>query len=129
MIYGIGSDLVKVARIAGAQQRNPRFVRRILGELELAEYARRASQDEARALHFLATRFAAKEAFAKALGTGVRKPMSWPLLQTLPSKLGRPEILTSGLLAEHMQALGLRAHVSLADEGEYALAHVIIETV
>jgi holo-[acyl-carrier protein] synthase len=78
MIYGIGTDVCDIRRIAGAlQRRGERFAQRVLGAQELAVFHARHARVAARGVAFLATRFAAKEAFSKAIGLGLRQPMGW----------------------------------------------------
>lgn len=128
MIYGIGTDLIQIARIDAVVQRHGiRFVERILGVEELEKYTQRSSRSAPRGLRFLATRFAAKEAFSKAIGLGMRMPMTWRAMQTLSAPGGRPVIVTSGALDAFMQRHGLSAQVSLTDEVDYAVAFVIVE--
>ncbi len=130
MIYGIGTDIVQVSRMRAILARSgERFARKVLGPQEFAEFClRRASSDE-RAVHYLANRYAVKEAFCKALGTGFRAPMSWHGLQTLNAGNGRPQAHYAGALLEHMQQHALQAHVAISDEVDYALAFVTLEQV
>ena len=104
MIYGIGTDIVQVSRVRAILARSgERFARKVLGPQEFAEFClRRASSDE-RALHYLANRYAVKEAFCKALGTGFRAPMSWHGLQTINAENVRPQAHYAGALQAHMQ--------------------------
>ncbi len=128
MIYGIGTDILQINRIDTALQRHGlRFAEKILGDEELEKFHRRDAQLHARAVRFLATRFAAKEAFAKAIGLGIRMPMTWRAMQTLNASSGKPIVHTSGLLAQFMLDNGLNAHVSITDEADYAVAFVMIE--
>jgi holo-[acyl-carrier protein] synthase len=128
MIYGVGTDIMKIDRIAAALERyGDRFAERILGEQELEKYHRRKAKVAARGLRFLATRFAAKEAFSKAIGLGIRMPMTWRSAQILNTPSGKPIVVTSGKLAEFMELNGLTAQVSITDEVEYAVAFVIVE--
>lgn len=128
MIHGIGTDLIQVGRIAAALQRSgERFAEKILGADELDEFHRRRAQNPARGLRYLATRFAAKEAFSKAIGLGLRLPMRWRSMQTLNAASGQPCILTSGELANYLEQHGLMAHISITDEVDYAVAFVIVE--
>ncbi|MBC3932871.1 holo-ACP synthase [Undibacterium curvum] len=128
MIYGIGNDITRVDRMQLALQRSgPRFAEKILGAQEWQIYQQRAAQSELRAMHYLATRFAAKEAFGKAIGTGVRLPMTLKNLQTLNDAQGKPVLHYSDTLASWMQTQRLKAHVSLSDEKDYALAFVVVE--
>lgn len=128
-IAGIGMDLVRMERIDRAWQRHPdRFPEKILGEDELRVFKARAARDRARGVRYLATRFAAKEAFSKAIGLGMRMPMWWTRMQTLNMKGGRPAVVLSGPLAQwYATRFGL-AHVSLTDESEYGAAYVVVET-
>ncbi|MES2104822.1 MAG: holo-ACP synthase [Pseudomonadota bacterium] len=128
MIYGIGTDIIQISRIEAALARNgERFAGKILGPEELEKYRRRKAKVEARGIRFLATRFAAKEAFSKAIGMGMRMPMTWRAMQTLNAPSGQPIAVTSGSLHEWMTAQGLTARVSITDETDYAVAFVIVE--
>ena len=128
MIYGIGTDIIQIARIEAALSRNgDRFAEKILGPEELHKFHQRRAKVEARGLRFLATRFAAKEAFSKAIGLGMRMPMTWRSLQTLNAAGGKPVAVASGLLKEFMEQNGLTAQVSITDEADYAVAFVIVE--
>ncbi|WP_334187486.1 holo-ACP synthase [Noviherbaspirillum sp.] len=128
MIYGIGTDIIQISRIEAALARNgERFAEKILGPEELEKYRRRKIKVEARGLRFLATRFAAKEAFSKAIGLGMRMPMTWRAMQTLNAPSGKPVAVTSGALKEFMEQNGLTAQVSITDEADYAVAFVIVE--
>lgn len=124
MIYGVGTDLVEVARIARALQRfGQRFARRILAEPELRRF--RAHRQPA---SYLAKRFAAKEAFAKALGTGIHAPANWHGVWVENLKSGKPVLKFSSALEKLLlQKEILHAHVSLADERGIAAATVILE--
>lgn len=127
-IYGIGTDMVEVARIAAVVERTgERFARRVLGADELALYHARAARSEKRGLAFLATRFAAKEAFSKAIGMGMHWPMTWRALQTLNEPGGRPVVVASGELSEWLAQRAITARISLTDEHDYAMAFVIAE--
>jgi len=79
-----------------------------------------------RGLRFLATRFAAKEAFSKALGLGMRMPMTWRSAQMLGAPGGKPQIACSGALDQFMRDNKLSAQVSISDEAEYGVAFVIV---
>lgn len=128
MIYGVGTDIVQVARMRAVLARSgERFARKVLGSQEFAEFALRRASSEERALHYLANRYAVKEAFCKALGTGFRAPMSWHGLQTINTENGRPQAHYAGALQAYMQEHALRAHVAISDEVEYALAFVTLE--
>lgn len=122
-------DLVKMDRIDRAWLRHPeRFPEKILGEDELRVFKARAARDRGRGVRYLATRFAAKEAFSKAIGLGMRMPMWWTRMQTLNMKGGRPAVVLSGPLALWYASRFGTAHVSLTDESEYGAAYVVVET-
>ncbi|MES2537264.1 MAG: holo-ACP synthase [Pseudomonadota bacterium] len=128
MIYGIGTDIIQISRVAGVLERNgDRFAEKILGPEELEKYHRRKAKVAARGIRFLATRFAAKEAFSKAIGLGMRMPMTWRAMQVLNVPGGKPIAVPSGALKEFMEKNGLTAQVSITDEAEYAVAFVILE--
>jgi holo-[acyl-carrier protein] synthase len=128
-IYGIGTDLVQVSRIAAVMQRTRgRFAEKVLGADELRVYHARNARSEVRGLAFLATRFSAKEAFSKAIGLGMHWPMTWRALQTLNEPSGKPIVVASGELAEWLAARGITARVTLSDERDYAVSFVIAET-
>ncbi len=130
MIYGIGIDLIEIERIAQAQARHgDRFAQRILGPDETQRFEARRGRSEARGLAYLATRFAAKEAVSKAIGLGMRQPMSWRSVQILNAPSGRPEAVANGALAEFMRARRLKLRVSVSDERSVAAAFVIAEIV
>ncbi|NHZ88900.1 holo-ACP synthase [Massilia sp. CCM 8733] len=126
MIYGIGTDIVQVSRIGAALARSERFASKILGEDELAVFRQRREQNAVRGLRYLATRFAAKEAFSKALGLGLRAPMAWRSAQMLNTPQGQPVMVCSGALADFMRQNGLCAQVTVSDEAEYGVAFVIV---
>ncbi len=129
MIYGIGTDICDIRRIAATlERRGDRFAEKVLGPGELAVYHHRRAKVEARGLSYLATRFSAKEAFSKAIGLGMRLPMVWTRCETLNAPSGKPEIRLHGELAEWFEARGLVAHVTVTDETDYAAAFVVVET-
>ena len=96
----------------------------MLGPDELRIYHARRARSEVRGLAFLATRFSAKEAFSKAIGLGMRWPMTWRALQTLNEPSGKPMVVASGELAEWLDARGITAHVTVTDERDYAVSFV-----
>jgi len=127
MIYGIGTDIVQISRVEAALARSgPRFAEKILGPQELEKYHARRARSEVRGLRFLATRFSAKEAFSKAIGLGMRMPMTWRSAQMLNDPSGKPTIVCSGALAEFMQQNKLSAQVTISDEADYGVAFVIV---
>ncbi|MES2832233.1 MAG: holo-ACP synthase [Pseudomonadota bacterium] len=128
MIYGIGTDIVRIARIEAALARHgKRFTDKILGPAEAAIYHRRRSTSPIRGLRFVATRFAAKEAFSKALGLGMRPPMCWHALEVVNTDTGKPQASFSGALKDYMHLHALSAQVSITDEADYAVAFVLVE--
>ncbi len=124
MILGVGTDIARVARFEAAQARHgERFAARLLGDDELASYRQRG-----RPAAFLAKRFAAKEAFVKALGTGLRHGMRWTEIQVVNDALGRPALDLAGRARELAEAEGVRnLHLSLSDEAAFAVAFVVLE--
>lgn len=130
MIYGIGTDILQISRLEAALGRHgDRFAEKILGKEEMEKYLRRKAKVEARGVRFLATRFAAKEAFSKAIGLGMRMPMTWRSMQVLNAPSGKPVVVCGGVLKEWMDERGLSAHVTVTDEVEYAVAFVVVEKV
>jgi holo-[acyl-carrier protein] synthase len=128
MIAGIGTDLCDCRRMAAALGRHgERFAERVLGPQELLTFKQRHAANEAHGVRYLATRFAAKEALSKAIGLGMRAPMSWRACETLNDDLGRPALQLHGELAAWLAQRQWRAHVSLSDDGDYALAYVVVE--
>lgn len=127
-IAGIGTDLLAVARIERIYAKyGDKFVRRILGPDEQLVHAKRAARDPRRGIMYLATRFAAKEAFSKAIGLGMRMPMAWSRMQTLNGPGGRPYVqLSEPLAGWYAQRFGV-AHVSVTDEHDIVAAYVVVE--
>jgi holo-[acyl-carrier protein] synthase len=127
MIYGIGTDIVQVSRIEAALARNgDRFAEKILGPEELVKFHARRARNEVRGMRFLATRFSAKEAFSKAIGLGLRMPMTWRSAQMLNEPSGKPVMVCSGALGQFMLDNRLTAQVTISDEAEYGVAFVIV---
>lgn len=129
MIYGIGTDVCDVRRIAASlARRGDRFAERVLGPNELVVFHERRAKVESRGISYLATRFSAKEAFAKAIGMGMRSPMRWRDCEIIKAPSGKPLIRLHGELAAWFDERGLRAHVSVSDETDYATSFVVVET-
>ena len=124
MIRGIGVDIVKVERIEKAVERwGYRFLKRIFTPAEIERCQKRA-----RPAQCLALRFAAKEAFAKALGLGMRKGLRWRDIEVVHDNFGKPDLLLHNQaqrLLEDVEAS--RTWLSLSDERESALAVVVLE--
>jgi len=125
MIFGIGTDIVEVERIAASiSQFGDEFAKRILATSEMERYL--ASNIQAR---FLAKRFAAKEAFSKALGTGLRGPASFQNIAVAHDELGKPLLVLAPELQAFMQSKQIRhAHLTISDERNLAAAFVVLET-
>ena len=129
MIHGIGTDICDIRRIrATLARRGERFAEKVLGPRELTEFRSRRDRVQARGEAYLASRFSAKEAFAKAIGLGLRWPMTWRACEILNAKSGKPQIELTGELAAWFSARALRAEVSVSDEVDYAVAFVIVES-
>jgi holo-[acyl-carrier protein] synthase len=129
VIYGIGTDICDVRRIeATLARRGARFAEKVLGPAELAVYRARTARTEVRGVRYLATRFSAKEAFSKAVGLGIRLPMTWRACEILNHASGQPYVRLSGALSEWFDARGLKAHVSVTDESDYAASFVVVES-
>ena len=123
MIHGIGTDIVAVKRLQGMWERHgERVLEKLLAPQELTEFAQAGAKGR-----FLAKRFAAKEAFCKALGTGVRPPAVLTAIAIGHDELGKPLLAFRGQLAELIENQGFTVHLSLSDEAEYAIACVLLE--
>ncbi len=124
MIYGIGVDLIEIDRIKQAIERTgQRFIDRLYTE---AEQAFCLTHHPPYACY--AARFAAKEAFLKALGTGLRRGMRWRDIEVCPDQLRKPHLQLHGSLQERCATEGLgNMHLSLSHSSRYAVAQVVIE--
>ncbi|MCG6945925.1 MAG: holo-ACP synthase [Deltaproteobacteria bacterium] len=124
MIRGIGVDIVKVDRIEKAVARwGYRFLKRIFTAAEIERCQKRA-----RPAQCLALRFAAKEAFAKALGLGMRKGLRWRDIEVVHDNFGKPDLLLHNQAQRLLEAVeASRTWLSLSDERESALAVVVLE--
>ncbi len=128
MIYGIGTDICDIRRVQAVLDRQgERFAQRVLGETELAVWRQRRQRWPWRGLSYLATRFSAKEAFSKAIGLGMRTPMTWRDCEILNEAGGRPVIVLHGALREWFDERRLSAHVTVSDETDYAATFVVVE--
>ncbi len=123
MTIAIGTDIVEIKRIADALERQgDKFVQRILTASEIEEYQARGNS-----VAFLAKRFAAKEAIAKALGTGIGRGISFQQLVTSNNLEGAPEVELQDTAAQRLTEIGgTKVLLSLSDEKNYALAYVAI---
>jgi holo-[acyl-carrier protein] synthase len=130
MVYGIGTDICDVRRIAATlERRGERFPEKVLGPDEMRVFRFRRGKVEARGVRYLATRFSAKEAFSKAIGLGLHMPMTWRDCEILNHPSGQPYIRLHGALAAWFAARGLQAHVTVTDETDYAASFVVVEKV
>ena len=129
MIFGIGTDLCDVRRIAATLARKgDRFAEKVLGPGELQVFHARRAKVEGRGLRFLATRFSAKEAFSKAVGMGLHMPMTWRSCEILNEPSGKPFIRLHGEMAAWFAERNLVAHVTVTDETDYVASFVVVET-
>jgi len=124
MIYGIGTDIVEIKRIAEMKSLDS-FAKKILSEHELVKFD---DMKEAKKVSYLAKQFAGKEAIAKAFGTGFKNSIQMSNIEVLRDEAGKPIFNPLNELAEKMIDLGItKTHVSLADERDYATAFAILE--
>lgn len=129
MIYGIGTDICDVRRVRASLDRHgERFARKILSEAEFLTWQERSARWPERGIRYLATRFSAKEAFSKAIGLGMRMPMTWRLCEVAKLPSGQPVIVLHGELKAWFEAKGLKAHLSVTDESDYAASFCVVET-
>ncbi len=125
MIFGIGTDIVEISRIEALWARyGERFAARVLSEQELAEYP--TSPNIPR---LLAKRFAAKEALAKAAGSGMRHPVGFQRISVTHDGLGKPVLLFDKVLRDYLAQLGVTGHhLSISDEHDMVVAFVVLES-
>ena len=123
MIAGIGTDIAAVARLGKLYERHgERALEKLLAPIEWADFSKAGNP-----ARFLAKRFAAKEALGKALGIGVTPPATMPNIAIIHDALGRPLFDYAPPLGAYLAEQNLRAHLSISDEAEYALAFVVLE--
>ena len=125
MIYGIGTDIVSIERVQEILKKNrDGFINRVLTEHERALFTNKADSAA-----FCAKRFAAKEAFSKALGTGIGRVVSFQDLTVRNNENGKPYFIPSEKLRLYLQEKGIKqGHLSISDESSNALAFVVLET-
>ena len=129
MIYGIGTDVCDIRRLRETfARRGERFAEKVLGPHEIEVFRFRLAKVESRGISYLATRFSAKEAFSKAIGLGMRMPMTWRACEIVNSPGGKPRIQLHGALAQWFAERSLRAEVSVSDETDMAVTFVVVET-
>ena len=128
MIFGIGTDICDVRRIRASLDRHgDRFAHKVLAEGEVKVWRARSARWPDRGVRYLATRFSAKEAFSKAVGLGMRMPMTWRLCEIANERSGKPYIILHGGLKAWFEGQGLTAHVTVTDESDYAASFVVVE--
>ena len=130
MIYGIGTDICDIRRIhASLGKHGERFARKILSDAELITWKQRSARWPERGVRYLATRFSAKEAFSKAIGLGMRMPMTWRLCEIAKLPSGEPSIVLHGGLKDWFEERELKAYITLTDETDYAASFCVVERV
>ena len=130
MIYGIGTDICDIRRIKAALERSgERFALKVLSDAEFKVWKARSARWPERGVRYLATRFSAKEAFSKAIGLGMRMPMTWRLCEISKMASGKPEIVLHGGLKDWFAEKGLSAHITVTDESDYAASFCVVEKV
>ncbi len=124
MIFGIGVDIVQISRIQDAMDRHgDKFAKKILGENEFQEYLVNNKK-----VNYLAKRFAAKEAFSKALGSGFTNGLTLKQIEVSHNEIGRPILILTDYAKQKTDQLNIRHyHVSLSDEREHVVAFVTLE--
>ncbi|MFY8178283.1 MAG: holo-ACP synthase [Limnohabitans sp.] len=128
MIYGIGTDICDIRRIrASLEKHGESFAQKVLSDNELQTYRVRSARWPERGVRYVATRFSAKEAFSKAIGLGMRMPMTWRSCEVAKLASGQPTLVLHGELKAWFEAKGLCAHVSVSDESDYATSYVVVE--
>ncbi|MET1117110.1 MAG: holo-ACP synthase [Comamonas sp.] len=128
MIYGIGTDICDVRRIRSSLERlGDRFAEKVLAEGELATWRARSARWPDRGVRYIATRFSAKESFSKAIGLGMRMPMTWRHCEIVNLPSGQPSIVLHGALKDWFEARGLQVHLSVTDESDYAASFCVVE--
>ena len=128
MIYGIGTDVCDIRRIrASVERHGERFAAKILSAAELKTWQARSARWPARGLRYLATRFSAKEAFSKAIGLGMRMPMTWRHCEISNAASGKPYIVLHGALKDWCEQRKLSIHITVTDETDYAASFCVVE--
>jgi holo-[acyl-carrier protein] synthase len=124
MIYGIGIDVIQPHRVARLLEKyGDRFVKRVLTPIEYPRFAHSAQP-----VLFLANRFAAKEAFSKAMGTGFRYPVTLQSISVIQNSAGKPSLAFSDDLGEVVRLNGITGHhLTISDESNLACACVVLE--
>jgi holo-[acyl-carrier-protein] synthase len=128
MIYGIGTDICDVRRIkASLEHHGDRFAAKVLSDGELKIWKARSASWPERGVRYLATRFSAKESFSKAIGLGMRMPMTWKLCEVANDVSGKPCIVLHGILQDWFAERDLVAHITVTDETDYSASFCVVE--
>ena len=128
MIYGVGTDICDIRRIRTSLAKyGDRFAQKVLSEREIAIWHKRSARWPDRGVRYVATRFSAKEAFSKAIGLGMRMPMTWRSFEIANHASGAPFIVLHGELKVWFESKGLLAHVTVTDETDYAASFCVVE--
>jgi holo-[acyl-carrier protein] synthase len=128
MIFGIGTDICDVRRIRGSLERHgERFAAKVLCDSEFAIWQRRSERWPERGVRYLATRFSAKESFSKAIGMGMRMPMTWRACEIANLPSGAPTVVLHGALKDWFEARRLSVQISVTDETDYAASFCVVE--
>ena len=124
MIYGIGTDIIQIQRIKDMKSQKS-FAQKILSKEELHTYSQLNQEQQ---IMYLSKQFSGKEAFSKAIGTGIAGEINFKSIKILRDSCGKPFFDFSKEIKKLLNDLGIRqSHVSLSDESEYAIAFVILE--
>lgn len=126
-ILGLGCDILEVSRLEGLLRKGRDvFIKRVLTPTEIDEYERRSDKSAIRGTLFVATRYCAKEAFSKAMGTGVGAQFSFQDLSVLNRDSGAPVLVYSERLENWLQSRRAQAKISISDEQNYVMSTVIL---
>ena len=124
MIYGVGTDIIQIQRIKDMKSQKS-FAQKILSKAELNTYSQLNQEQQ---IMYLSKQFSGKEAFSKAIGTGISGEINFKSIKILRDSCGKPFFDFSKEIKKLLNDLGIRqSHVSLSDESEYAIAFVILE--
>lgn len=128
MIYGVGCDVVQLDRVAEVlAERGDRFAKRILAEPEWETYEKRRALSQARGLAFVASRWAAKEAISKALGTGISGDVTFHSMMIVHRETGAPIVEFVEPLKKRLEKEKIHVHVSITDEKSVVAAFAVAE--
>ena len=130
MIAGVGIDIVNLHRVTGVREKyRERFVNKVLGDIEKSEYYSLLKKKNGQKLAdlFLARRFAAKEAISKAIGYGLKNPISLKSIEIRNNSLGKPFVIFSQLICEELSLTTENIHISITDDSGFAQAMAILE--